>query len=93
MAVVVGQERDWDTGTWDTGNFSKICFYKQMHMFFAMEKVSVVFPKEFMLMVHKELSKSYREGTNEKLKSMALPYKTKIWKKVNRILCWWYRDW
>ena len=31
--------------------------------------------------VHKELSKSYREGTAQKLKSMALPYKTKVLKK------------
>ena len=31
--------------------------------------------------VHKELSKSYREGTAQKLKSMALPYKTKVRKK------------
>ena len=28
--------------------------------------------------VHKELSKSYREGTAQKLKSMALPYKTEV---------------
>ena len=37
--------------------------------------------------VHKELSKSYREGTAQKLKSMALPYKTKVrkkWPKKNR---------
>ena len=32
--------------------------------------------------VHKELSKSYREVTAQKLKSMALPYKTKVRKKV-----------
>ena len=31
--------------------------------------------------VHKELSKSYREGTAQKLKSMAQPYKTKVLKK------------
>ena len=31
--------------------------------------------------VHKELSKSYREGTAQKLKSMALPYKTKVREK------------
>ena len=31
--------------------------------------------------VHKELSKSYREGTAQKLKSMALPYKTEVWQK------------
>ena len=30
---------------------------------------------------NKELSKSYREGTAQKLKSMALPYKTKVLKK------------
>ena len=32
--------------------------------------------------IHKELSKSYREGTTQKLKSMALPYKTKVWTKL-----------
>ena len=64
------------------GNFSKNPFYKDCAPFFTMEKVSVVFPEEFMLMVHKELSKSYREGTAQKLKSMALPYKTKVRKKV-----------
>ena len=37
--------------------------------------------------IHKELSKSYREGTPPKLESMALPYETKVWKKVDRILC------
>ena len=31
--------------------------------------------------VHKELSKSYREGIGQKLKSMALPYKTEVWTK------------
>ena len=36
--------------------------------------------------VHKELSKSYREGTAQKLKSMALPYKTKVRKKMTQIL-------
>ena len=28
------------------------------------------------------MSNSYREGTKEKLKSMAQPYKTKVWKKL-----------
>ena len=49
--------------------------------FFTIEKVSVVPTQEYMLEVHKELSKSYREGTAQKLKSMALPYKTKVLKK------------
>ena len=49
-------------------------FHKDSAPFFATEKVSVVFPKEFMLMVHKELSKSYRDHTAEKLKSVAQPY-------------------
>ena len=35
----------------------------------------------------------YREGTAQKLKSMALPYTTKVWKKNDRILCWLDRDW
>ena len=34
-----------------------------------------------MLEVHKELSNSYREGIDEKLKCMAQPYKTKVFKK------------
>ena len=34
-----------------------------------------------MLEAHKELSKSNREGTAQKMKSMALPYKTKVWQK------------
>ena len=34
--------------------------------------------------VHKELSKSYREGTAQKLKSMAFPYKTKVRKKKDQ---------
>jgi len=56
-------------------------FYKDSAPFFAMEKVSVVFPKEFMLMVHKELSKSYREGTHHKLKSMLFPNERQGWAK------------
>ena len=31
-----------------------------------------------------ESSKSYREGTAQKLKSMALPYKTKVLKKFTK---------
>ena len=62
-------------------NFSKNHFYKDCPPFFTTEKVYVVFPEEFMLMVHKELSKSYREGTAQKVKSMALPNKTKVRKK------------
>ena len=31
--------------------------------------------------VHKDMSNSYREGTAQKLKSMAQPYKTKVLKK------------
>ena len=30
--------------------------------------------------VHKDMSNSYREGIDEKLKSMAQPYKTKVLK-------------
>ena len=37
-----------------------------------------------MLEVHKELSNSYREGIDEKLKSMAQPYKTKVLQKKKR---------
>ena len=33
-------------------------------------------------MIHKELLSSYREGTAQKLKSMALPYKTEVQKKT-----------
>ena len=52
-----------------------------------LEKIFVVDPRGPVagggsFWVHKELSKSYREGTAQKLKSMALPYKTKVWKKV-----------
>ena len=36
--------------------------------------------------IHKELSESYREGTTQKLKSMALPYKTKVRKKMTNVL-------
>ena len=36
--------------------------------------------------IHKEVSNSYREGTDQKLKSMALPYKTKVWQKMTKIL-------
>ena len=32
--------------------------------------------------IHKELSNSYREGIDEKLKCMAQPYKTKVLKKM-----------
>ena len=31
--------------------------------------------------VHKDMSNSYREGTTQKLKSMALPYKTEVRQK------------
>ena len=54
------------------------------------KKVLKKFPwcslKNTIFEVHKELSKSYREGTAQKLKSMALPYKTEVWQKVDRIL-------
>ena len=35
-----------------------------------------------MLEVHKELSNSYREGVDKKLKCMAQPYKTKVFLKL-----------
>ena len=43
--------------------------------------------------VHKDMSNSYREGIDEKLKSMAQPYKTKVLKKVDKVLCLRYKDW
>ena len=51
-----------------------------------LEKIFVVDPRGPVagggsFWVHKELSKSYREGTAQKLKSMALPYKTEVWQK------------
>ena len=36
-----------------------------------------------MLMAHKELTYSYREGIDEKLKCMAQPCKTKVLKKMS----------
>ena len=48
-------------------------------------EVSMVPTQEYMLEVPKELSKSNREGTAQKLKSMALPCKTEVWKKNDRI--------
>ena len=36
---------------------------------------------------HKDLSNPYREGIDEKLKCVAQPYKTKLLKKVDKVLC------
>ena len=59
-----------------------------MHMFFVSGCQKKSSEKKFSgrtgmieLGIHKELSKSYREGTAQKLKSMALPYKTKVREK------------
>ena len=43
--------------------------------------------------VYKDLSYSYREGIGKKLKSMAQPYKMKVLKKVDKVLCLGYKDW
>ena len=43
--------------------------------------VGVPYAVETLCWFHKELSQSYREGTTQKLKSMALPYKTEVWQK------------
>ena len=42
-----------------------------------------------VLWVHKDMPKSYREGTAQKLKSMALPYKTKVRKKNDQHFDFW----
>ena len=34
--------------------------------------------------VHKDMSQSYREGIDQKLKTMAFPYKTKVRKKKDQ---------
>ena len=58
-----------------------------------LEKIFVVDPRGPVagggsFWVHKELSKSYREGTAQKLKSMALPYKTKGLNKMSKDIFW-----
>ena len=35
--------------------------------------------------VHKDMSKSYREGIDPKLKTMAFPYKMKGWQKSDKL--------
>ena len=38
-----------------------------------------------VLWVHKDMSKSYREGIDPKLKTMAFPYKMKAWQKSDKL--------
>ena len=42
--------------------------------------------------IHKELSNSYREGIDPKLKTMAFPYKMKGWTKLFEILTFGFFD-
>ena len=86
--LFVGQDADIGTP-----RVSEIYFLKVVLTSFRIErsfgKIFVAdawgpIPGGGSLEVHKELSKSYREGTAQKLKSMALPYKTKVRKKVGK---------
>ena len=61
----------------------KICYGKMMKRGSG-NKTLLVGRLEFKLTVfwvHKDMSNSYREGTAQKLKSMAQPYKMKVLKK------------
>ena len=83
--LFVGQDVDIGTPRVDEIHFLKIVLtsYRIERIF---GKIFVVDPRGPVagggsFWVHKELSKSYREGTAQKLKSMALPYKTEVWQK------------
>ena len=72
--------------------FEKICFVGTVALFSRLKKFPWCSLKNTILEVHKELSKSYREGTAQKLKSMALPYKTKGLKKCQKIFFGVHKD-
>ena len=66
----------------DPWKLNKKCvLYRQCTLFPRLKKFPWLSLKSTILEVHKELSKSYREGIDEKLKCMAQPYKTKALKK------------
>ena len=64
-------------------------FCKGSCTFFAMDKKfpwrSKLGSKLTVFWVHKDMSKSYREGIDQKLKTMAFPYKMKGWQKSYKL--------
>ena len=64
-------------------------FCRDSCTFFAMDKKfpwpSKLGSKLTVFWVHKDLSKSYREGIDQKLKTMAVPYKMKGWQKSDKL--------
>ena len=58
------------------------------HFFSLWTKVSVrskLGSKLTVFGVHKDMSKSYKEGIDQKLTTMAFPYKMKSWQKSDRL--------
>merc|ERR1711953_959214 len=64
-------------------------FCRDSCTFFAMDKKfpwrSKLGSKLTVFWVHKDMSKSYREGIDQKLKTMAFPYKMKGWQKSDKL--------
>ena len=71
-------------------------FCRDSCTFFAMDKKfpwrSKLGSKLTVFWVHKDISKSYREGTAKKLKYRQKPYKMKCWQKVTTYVLSVYKD-
>ena len=73
--------------------FEKFVLYRQCTLFSRLKKFPWSSLKSTCFWVHKDLSYSYREGIDEKLKYKQKPYKMKGLKKVDKVLCLGYKDW
>ena len=64
-------------------------FCRDSCTFFAMDKKfpwrSKLGSKLTVFWVHKDMSKSYREGIDQELKTMAFPYKMEGWQKSDKL--------
>ena len=71
------------------GNFYTMCFVGTVTLFSLWTKKfpwrSKLGSKLTVFWVHKDMSKSYREGIDQKLKTMAFPYKMKGWQKSDKL--------
>ena len=71
------------------GNFYKMCFVRTVALFSLWTKSfrgdQNYGSKLTVFWVHKDMPKSYREGIDQKLQTMAFPYKMKGWQKSNKL--------
>ena len=86
MSICIRHKKSRFGNTMET--FEKIGFVGTIALFSRLKKFPWCSLKNTIFEVHKELSKSYREGAAQKLKSMVLPNKNKgLAKKLIELLC------